>query len=195
MPALPRPVSAALRLMPIVLIAGCATLHAPLLPDESYPDDWPPIIGLRPECKAIAGEYKNEGLLAGSAGASRTVLLTSVFYLGKPADTVSLAITTRKLDKVGDSLVTLEVFPHGRYADRRLLDCGCIQQTLVCQTAWWGWHLAPLYVHQSTRAVYISGAGDGGLIAKLQDQDLDAYFAVPVNRLREPWARFTRVEE
>lgn len=186
---------AALQLAPLMAIAGCVSLHTPLTSDEGYPANWTPIARLGPECKGMNGDYDNAGTLAVTALSTEPALLTSVLGLAEPATRLSLVVVTRKTDKKGDSLSTLEVLPNGNTAARRKLEeCFCIEETLMCKVSESYRGVPNVSIGGSQRNVYFSLAQDGALIAKLQDYHIDVVLGVPVFGRAEPWARFRRSE-
>lgn len=195
MSAIPYRLSTALRLAPLMAIAGCVSLYAPLTSDEGYPASWAPIVSLGPECKKMTGDYDNAGTLAVTALSTEPVLLTSVLGLPEPTRRLSLTVVTRKLDKNGDALSTLEILPNGNTAARRELEqCVCFKQTLMCKVTESYRGVPYISIGGSQRNVYFSLAQDGALIAKLQDYHIDVVLVVPVFGKTEPWARFLRSE-
>lgn len=195
MSAIPYRLCTALRLAPVMAIAGCVSVYAPLTSDADYPASWAPMLGLGPECKMLTGNYDNAGTLAVTALNTEPVLLTGVLGLAEPAPRLSLAVVTRKLFRHGDSVSTLQILPNGNIAARREVeDCFCVKQTLVCKITE-SYRLVPyVSLGGAQRNVYFSLAQDGALTVKLQDYHIDVTLLVPVFGKTEPWARFLRTE-
>lgn len=178
-------------LAPLIFIAGCVSLHAPLTEDEGYPSSWAPIVPLGPECTKMTGDYENAGTLAVTATNVVPVLLTNVLDLPEPMVRLSLKVATRKIDKNGDAFSKLTVISSGDTAPQRdFEECFCIKQSLMCKVSE-SYRGVP-YIHAggSQRNVYFSIAEDGALVARLQDYHIDVVGPVPVFGKTEPWARF-----
>jgi len=183
------------RIMVLILAAvflGCVPVHAPLEADKEFPRSWGEITQLGSECMALEGTYLNEGVVVVADGATQHLLLTSVLAMQSTARTVSLSVRTRKIDQNGDAFTTLRVVPDGDSAAMVELEgCFCIKQTLACtQVSEKYWSLPNLGF-----GVYFSLSQDHSLIAKLQNYHADLIFAIPVFGIKEPWARFERVEK
>ncbi len=181
-----------------VLIAqGCVTVHAPLNPDEVFPREWGEISALGPECKALEGTYVNDGVVTAAPGKEQSISLTSVFNFESTARTVSLSVRTRRFDKDGDAFSTLIIVSDRNASDFREFEgCFCIKQTLACtQLFVESWSVPNFGLGGSQKNAYFSVSKDGSLIAKLQHYHADVILAIPVFRMREPWARFRKAYE
>jgi hypothetical protein len=101
-------------------------------------------------------------------------------------------VRTRKVDRHGDTVATLDVVPDGSDAHRTSLDdCFCIRRTLACAKATEShWSVPNLGVDGRQTNVYLSIAEDRSRTACLQDYHLDVIVAVPLFGKTEPWARF-----
>ena len=181
----------AIKLLPAMAIAGCVSLHAPLVPDKGYPESWAPIVLLGPECKKLAGEFENGGTLAVTSLNAEPVLLTNILGLPGSSSRISLSVTTRKIDGYGDSISTLQIISDERNAAQNSFeDCFCVKQTLMCKVSE-SYRMLPYFsVGGSQRNVYFSRTRDGALITKIQNYQIDVIMVVPVFGGTEPWARF-----
>lgn len=189
-----------LRCTPVLLISavllGCVSVRAPLVADKDFPSAWGEINQLGFQCKALDGTYLNEGAVVATEGAAQPLLLTSVLAMQRNARTVSLSIHTRKIDQNGDAFVTLRVVPDEDSASMKELEgCFCIKQTLACtQVSEKYWSLPNFGFGGSQQNIYFSMASDRSLVAKLQNYHADVILVIPVFGIKEPWARFERVE-
>lgn len=189
-----------LRCTPVLLISavllGCVSVRAPLVADKDFPSAWGEINQLGFQCKALDGTYLNEGAVVATEGAAQPLLLTSVLAMQRNARTVSLSIQTRKIDQNGDAFVTLRVVPDEDSASMKELEgCFCIKQTLACtQVSEKYWSLPNFGFGGSQQNIYFSMASDRSLVAKLQNYHADVILVIPVFGIKEPWARFERVE-
>ena len=182
-----------LLLLVAMLTQGCIAVHAPLLPDEQYPSDWEDILPLGPECKGIEGTYSNSGWVTSPDGSNQAVSLAGVLNIALDADSVSLRTFTRRIDQSGDAFITLQVSARGVDHDRE--GCFCIKQTLACtQVSEKYWRVPNLGLGGSQSNVYFAIARDRALIAKLQNYHADVVLAIPVFGMKEPWARFPRID-
>jgi hypothetical protein len=185
-----------LLLLAIALLPGCVSVRAPLVTDAQLPRDWgaPPALG--PECKNMEGRFRNSGWMTGAKGTQPVSLLAVLGYPGD-ASTVSLATHTRKVDRNGDAFLTLRITAHGDATTVHEREgCFCIRQTLVCTQIDETYRsMAGLGVVGSQSNAYFSIAGDGSLIARLQDYRAGVVLGVPVFRMDEPWARFLTDEK
>ena len=182
----------ALLLLPALVLQGCVTIHAPLLPDEEYPRDWGELSPLGPECKGIEGTYLNAGWMTSTKGKSQPVSLTEVLNLAGDAKTVSLNTHTRRVDQNGDAFITLRISVHGDatvFHERE--GCFCIKQTLACtQISEKSWSFPNVGLGGSQRNAYFAISRDRTLIAKLQNYHVDVVLVAPIFGMTEPWASF-----
>jgi len=187
----------ALLLLAALVLQGCVTVHAPLLPDEGYPRDWGEPSPLGPECKGVEGTYLNAGWMTGTGGSSQPVSLMAVLNVVGDANTVSLNTLTRRVDRNGDALITLRISAHG---DATVLHeregCFCIKQTLACtQISEKYWSFPNFGLGGSQSNAYFAISQDRTLIAKLQNYDADVILGVPIFGMKEPWARFKNADQ
>jgi hypothetical protein len=184
-------------LVPLAAVAlgGCVNLRAPLLKDDSYPADWPDITTAGLECKSLAGQYVNAGVLVLENTRQQSVLLTQLLALTTNASEVSISVNTQRLDKNGDAFSTLVVSPAGeQHSPRELNNCFCVKQTLTCtRINEEYWSIPNFGVGGSQSNVHISSSTDGSLIIKLQKYHADFVLGVPLYRGTDSWARFTAV--
>ncbi len=176
------------------VIPGCVMPPMSLQSDQAYPSEWSRVSTLGRECRAIAGTYANEGVLAAAGGQKQAVTLMRALELKLNADHVTLDIQTRRPDRNGDTFATLGVASDLDGEPRReLSNCFCIRETLACpQVSQSSWSFPNVGIGASQTNVYLSVAEDGSLIAKLQNYHLDVILVVPVYGDVEPWARFER---
>lgn len=187
-----------LSLLPLTaaVFLGCVSVHAPLETDKDFPGGWGDISTLGPECKSLDGTYLNEGVVVAANGITQPLSLASVLNIHSDARTVSLKVRTRKLDQNGDGFITLSVVDDNTSAIHELEGCYCIKQTLACtQVSETYWSVPNFGLGGSQKNVYFSMSQDRSLIAKLQNYRVDVILAIPVFGIKEPWARFNRVEK
>lgn len=175
---------------------GCVSVRAPLVADKDFPSAWGEINQLGFECKALDGTYLNEGAVVAAEGVAQPLSLTSVLAMQSSARAVTLNVHTRKIDQNGDSFITLRVVPDEDSASMKELDgCFCIKQTLACtQVSEKYWSLPNFGFGGSQQNVYFSIASDRSLVARLQNYHADVILLIPVFGIKEPWARFERVD-
>jgi len=187
----------ALLLLATLVLQGCVTVHAPLLPDEGYPRDWGELSLLGPECKGVEGTYLNAGWMTGAGGSSQPVSLMEVLNFVSDAKTVSLNTLTRRVDRNGDAFITLRISAHG---DATVVHeregCFCIKQTLACtQISEKYWSFPNFGLGGSQSNAYFAISRDRTLIAKLQNYHADVVLGVPIFGMKEPWARFKNADQ
>lgn len=171
-------------------LQGCVSMHTPLEADEHYPQQWGALQGLGPECSSLSGNFSNQGVITISDGHTQPVLLTVLLGIKSVANVVLLSLQTQRLDKVGDTLATLQVVTHGDVKNtHNFQGCGCIKQTLLCPVRHGGGGFPPIF-GGGQRGVIFSKSIDGSLIAMIQDYSIYLILAVPVFTISEPWARF-----
>jgi hypothetical protein len=187
----------AIAILSAYIAPGCVTVHAPLVTDKSYPNNWGELLELGPECKAIEGVYWNEGVTPSADGTIQPVMLTSALNLHRNAQTVSLSVRVRQFDRHGDAFVTLGVVPDNNVADLHELEsCFCIKQTLACtQISETYWSVPNFGVGGEQSNIYFSISHDHSLVAKMQNYHADVILVLPVFGIKEPWVRFSRVEQ
>lgn len=172
------------------------TVHAPLLAGENYPRAWGEPLALGPECKGLDGTYLNSGSIAIAPKQSDTALLMAILGYPKDATTVTLATSTRRIDKNGDAFITLRITTHDAvttFYDRE--GCFCIRQTLACtKIAEKYWSLPNFGIGGSQSNAYFSVSQDHALIVKLQNYHADVVLGLPIFHMKEPWARFKNAE-
>lgn len=193
----PEPRTLLVLLFAAAIAQGCVSVHAPLEKDENFPRAWGELNSLGAECKAVEGTYLNQGVTARTDGNYEPVSLTSVLNIRSDARTVSLAVQTRKVDKDGDAFVTLSVIPDGDTSNRSEHEgCFCIKGALACtQVSEKYWSVPNFGLGGSQRNVYFSTTNDHNLVARLQNYHADVILALPVFGMKEPWARFGRVNQ
>lgn len=178
---------------------GCVTVHAPLVADLEYPTSaWGEPIVLGAECKAVDGTYSNEGVvIRADGGNSQPLLLTSALNISGSAQSVSLSVRTRRLDRNGDAFITLRVVPDGNLAGLHELEgCFCIKQTLACtEVSETYWSLPNFGLGGTQKNIYFGLSHDHSLIAKLQNYHADVVLGLPIFGMKEPWARFPHLDQ
>jgi hypothetical protein len=183
-------------LLSISVTPGCISVHAPLVPDKNFPNSWGTISALGPECKSLDGIYLNEGVTLTDGGEYQHLMLTSALNIHSNARTIELTVHTREVDQNGDSFITLQVVPSDNIADvHELKGCFCIKQTLVCtQVTENYWSIPNFWLGGSQKNIYFSMLHDRSLAAKLQNYHADIVLGLPIFGMKEPWARFYRVD-
>lgn len=168
----------------------------PLGRDEAYPSEWPDILSLGPECRALDGAYANEGVVASAGGERGAILLTDILPVSgeakaNRAGVVSLRAVTRRLDSHQDAFTTLQIHAEGgeRYPDESG-DCYCVKGALFYSPSRW---FVPILVTGGQRNVWLRRAADGSLVAKVWDYKAGIFVWPPIYRQSYVWARFTRV--
>lgn len=184
-------------LVAAVISPGCVSVHAPLEKDKNFPRIWGELTTLGPECKSLAGTYLNQGVTSATDGIYEPVSLTSVLNIRSNARTVSLDVNTRKIDQNGDAFITLRIIPDGDVAARKEHEgCFCIKGTLACtQLSETYWGVPNFGFGGSQSNVYFSMTSERSLVAKLQNYHADVILVIPVFGVKEPWARFDRVNQ
>jgi hypothetical protein len=184
-------------LLVALVLQGCVTVHAPLLPDEEYPGDWGELVALGPECKGVEGMYLNAGSMAGAGGSTQPVSLMAVLNFPGEAKTVSLNTHTRRVDQNGDTFITLQVVADGDTTVLREREgCFCVKQTLVCtQISEQYWSIPNFGLGGSQSNAYFAISRDRTLIAKLQNYHADVVLGVPIFGMKEPWVRFKSADQ
>jgi hypothetical protein len=177
---------------------GCVAIHAPLVADLKYPTSaWGEPIVLGPECRAVDGTYSNEGVVIGADGGNaQPLLLTSALNISSNVQAVSLSVRTRRLDRNGDAFITLSVVPNGNLGGLHELEgCFCIKQTLACtQVSETYWSVPNFGLGGTQKNIYFGLSHDHSLIAKLQNYHADVILGLPIFVMKEPWARFPRLD-
>ena len=183
-------------LVAAIVSQGCVSVHAPLAADEHFPHTWD-LAMLGPECKSVEGTYFNPGVITAADGVHEPVSLTSILNIRSNARTVSLDVHTRRIDQNGDAFITLRIIPDGDAAARKEHEgCFCIKGTLACtQVSETYWSLPNFGLGGSQSNVYFSMTSARSLVAKLQNYHADVILAIPVFGMKEPWARFDRVNQ
>jgi hypothetical protein len=178
---------------------GCVAIHAPLVADLKYPTSaWGEPIVLGPECRAVDGTYSNEGVVIGADGGNaQPLLLTSALNISSNVQAVSLSVRTRRLDRNGDAFITLSVVPNGNLGGLHELEgCFCIKQTLACtQVSETYWSVPNFGLGGTQKNIYFGLSHDHSLIAKLQNYHADVILGLPIFVMKEPWARFPRLDQ
>lgn len=175
------------------------TLHT-----DTYPKDWPEIVRLGAQCRAIRGSFLSEATAA-SDGAFRRASLFDVFGLRKPTSdalAISIDISAQWTDESGDSAVSLLVRPAIETPDSMPSEnvvtafrrgefsyCFCLDQALFCRSTGGG-ALGTVAASFYEKDLHFALAQDNSLVVRVQETRVGVALIIPHSGRSVTWIRY-----
>jgi hypothetical protein len=181
------------------------TLHT-----DTYPEDWPDLVGLGAQCRAIRGSFLSEAT-ATSDDALKRMSLFDVLGLSEPTSdalAISIDISVQWTDESGDSAVSLLVKPAIETPDptpseievtafRRgeFSNCFCLDQALFCPaTETGGGALGTVAAIFYQKDLHFALAQDDSLVVRVQETRAGVALIIPYSSRSVTWIRYPSLD-